>query len=101
MRNPSPSHRDGYIDPRMREKKDSPEEISVRRDTLVRLREALEEIISRLNNQVYWLKQATEIRCMRWRCQGCGHVESFSLPKPMETATPCPKCKGEKFEAAP
>ena len=100
MRNPSSSHRDGYIDPRMREKNEPPEEISVRRDTLVRLRVALEEIISRLNNQVRWLKQCEEIRCMHWRCQGCGHVASFSLPKPMETATPCPKCHGAKFEAA-
>ena len=97
---PSSSPRGAYPD-RRKPRSEPPEEITVRRDTLVRLCAALEEIISRMNNQVHWLRQATAIRRLRWICQGCGHLQTFTMPKPIAVAAPCPTCGSDKFEPAP
>lgn len=93
-----PSSRNDYSDPRTRKKKEPPEEVTVRLDTLVRLQKALEDMSSRLKNQIYWLNQHTQMRSMHWRCLGCNEVASFSGPKPITTAIPCEKCHGKDFE---
>ena len=82
-------------------KKEPPEEITVRRATLVRLCGALEEIISRLKNQVYWLSNAVEERSHRWRCQGCGHLSHFSKSSSVNAVIPCVKCGSERAESVP
>jgi predicted Zn-ribbon and HTH transcriptional regulator len=64
------------------------------------LREALEQVRDRLDSIIARLRSREEIRCLRWRCTGCGHMRNFTRPMPAHVAPPCPKCKGENFQAA-
>jgi predicted Zn-ribbon and HTH transcriptional regulator len=65
------------------------------------LREALEQVRDRLDVIIARLRSREEIRCLRWRCTGCGHMKNFTRPMPAHVAPPCPKCKGESFQAVP
>ncbi len=65
------------------------------------LREALEQVRDRLDGIIARLRSREEIRCLRWRCNACGHIKYFTRPMLAHVAPPCPKCKGESFQAVP
>lgn len=65
------------------------------------IREALEKAAERVKYAIERLQSFEEVRRMRWRCLTCGYVKGFTRPMPEHVAPPCPKCKGNKFEAAP
>jgi hypothetical protein len=43
------------------------------------LREALEQVRDRLDSIIARLRSREEIRCLRWRCDACGHMKNFTL----------------------
>ena len=65
------------------------------------IREALELARERLDYAIARLKQSEEVRCLRWRCTGCGYLKHFTRPTPAGVAAPCPKCRGRSFAPAP
>jgi predicted Zn-ribbon and HTH transcriptional regulator len=65
------------------------------------LREALEQVRDRLDSIIARLRSREEVRCLRWRCNTCGHMKNFTCPMPVHVAPPCPKCKGVNFQAMP
>ena len=68
---------------------------------IVPLRQALEQVRDRLDTIILRLKAREEPRFMRWRCTACGYVKRFTRPMPADVAAPCPKCKGQEFQALP
>jgi hypothetical protein len=59
----------------------------------------LERIRDDTQQALKLLGDAAEVRSLGWKCLGCGHVKHFTRPVPSEVAPPCPKCRGEAFEA--
>jgi hypothetical protein len=66
---------------------------------VVPLRQALEQVRDRLDTIIIRLKAREEPRHLRWRCAACGYIKHFSRPMPAEVAPPCPRCKGQEFQA--
>ncbi|MEO5754896.1 MAG: hypothetical protein ABIR38_09330 [Chthoniobacterales bacterium] len=65
------------------------------------IREVLEHARERLDYAIDRLKSTAEVRCLRWRCTGCGYLKHFTRPMPAGVAAPCPKCRSRIFLAAP
>ncbi len=70
-------------------------------ETLRPIRQALEQVHTRLGAIIANLQSREELRCLRWRCSGCGYLKHFTRPMPAHVAPPCPKCRGASFEAMP
>jgi hypothetical protein len=63
--------------------------------------QALERARDAIAYAVTRLKSFEELRCLRWRCLKCGYLKQFTRPMPAHVAPPCPKCRGDGFEAVP
>jgi hypothetical protein len=63
------------------------------------LRGILEKIRDDAQKALTLLGDAAEFRALGWKCRACGHVKHFTRPVPSDVACPCPKCRGEAFQA--
>jgi rubrerythrin len=63
------------------------------------LRNVLEKIRDHACEALTLLGHPQDQRSLAWQCTACGHVKCFTRPVPVEVTRPCPKCKGESFEA--
>ena len=59
-------------------------------ETIRPIREALEQVHERLGAIIARLQTREEVRCLRWRCLGCGHLKHFTPPdaRPRRPALP-------------
>jgi hypothetical protein len=65
------------------------------------LRQILERIRDDTQQALKLLGDSEKSRSLRWRCSACGNVKYFTRPVPAEVAQPCPKCRGDSFQALP
>jgi hypothetical protein len=68
-------------------------------ETSSTLRGILEKIRDDAQKALTLLGDAAEFRSLGWKCTACGYVKHFTRPVPDEVAAPCPKCRGEVFQA--
>lgn len=67
-------------------------------EALKGLRELLEHVRERVEYAISRLRAFEEVRCLRWKCAGCGYLKHFTKPMPSHVAVPCPRCRGATFE---
>jgi len=65
--------------------------------------EALIGVLRSIRDQADLIPKRIEHRgeqnSLAWKCVVCDHTKRFTRPALAEVAAPCPKCRGEKFEA--
>ena len=58
----------------------------------------LQQIREKTDYALKQIEKMEEPKSVNWRCTSCGYAKHFTKPVPVETAIPCPKCKGSQFE---
>jgi rubrerythrin len=46
------------------------------------------------------IESPAERRSLAWKCRNCGYIKHFSKPAIAEVSAPCPRCRGDAFEAS-
>jgi Zn finger protein HypA/HybF involved in hydrogenase expression len=68
-------------------------------ETSASLRRILERIRDDTQQALKLLGDAAEVRSLGWKCTACGNVKHFTRPVTNDVASPCPKCRGNAFQA--
>jgi Zn finger protein HypA/HybF involved in hydrogenase expression len=58
----------------------------------------LQQIRERTDYALKQIEAMEQPKSVNWKCTSCGYTKHFTKQVPMDTAIPCPKCKGSEFE---